>query len=283
MNKEMLFMKIKPTLFILILLGLVEILISLYLIHWRESFWNAISDKNSHEFITNILIFLSVAFIACFTSSLSTYCVTKASIIWRCSLNRKALNNVDKHSDNVLNINQRIQEDCKEYPRLYLLLIFNIIKSTTYVIIFTSLFIYNYNYYIICGLFIYIISYTLLSRHVAKPLISLNYKSQQAEAIYRQSMDTFNFTACIYLLFGVAKFEKKLSYFQTFFNQFNVIIPLLFMSSQYFTTSMTLGVLINANSILNEIISNMSYVINNYQLINLCLASKQRLKEIGVV
>lgn len=271
------------TILLLSTLTIIEIVISLYLIQWRESFWNAISDKNSHEFITNILIFLFVAFIACFASSFSTYCVTKASIIWRCSLNKKALSNINQHSNNILNINQRIQEDCKEYPRLCLLLIFNVIKSTIYVIIFTSLFIYHYNYYIICGLFIYIISYTLLSRHVAKPLISLNYKSQQAEAIYRQSMDTFNFTACIYLLFGVAKFEKKLSYFQTFFNQFNVIIPLLFMSSQYFTTTMTLGVLISANSILNEIISNMSYIINNYQLINLCLASKQRLKEINVI
>ncbi len=71
-------------------LGILEISLVLYLTWWRKIFWNYISEKDLAGSIKYIIIFTIVALALCVVTALATYMSTRAAIIWREALNKKA-------------------------------------------------------------------------------------------------------------------------------------------------------------------------------------------------
>jgi putative ATP-binding cassette transporter len=265
---------------LLIIFAVLEISFALYLTVWREHFWNAVTNKQSAEFIQQLCVFLAVALGCCFTSGISGYLVSLTTIKWREKLNIKALAIPDSRIENV---NQRIQEDSMKYPELCLTLGFGIIKAVMYIIVFSiSLIVaFKLNYWFILGA--YSILGSILAYKVAKPLIALNYNQQQAEATYRNNLTTLNFSECIRVMLGIAKKQKHLTYFQQFYLQVAVVIPLVIIAPAYFSSAMTLGMLMRFNSLSSTIVENMSYGISSWGSINMLLSCRKRLKELGVL
>lgn len=263
----------------IILLTILEISLALYLTFWRETFWNFVEHKNLNGFYTQIEIFTIVALLFCFVASYSNYLITLCSIKWRELLNDKAYRQPHP-SPLIENLNQRIQEDCRDYPALILEILCGTGKAIAYVIVFSLSIAINFNLMYIGVIFIYAIISTFIAQRIAKPLIVINYSNQRAEATYRNYLNSINFKNCIKIMLTMAIKTKHLSYFQTFYSQLAVIIPILIVAPDYFKSALTLGALMQATSTMGSIIDHLSYGITSFNQINHLLSCKKRLNEI---
>ncbi len=152
----------------LILLGTIEISLALYLTFWREHFWQAVSLKNSLEFIQQLGVFTGVALCICFVSGMSGYLVSLTAIKWREKLNSQAfiineqtdLMNIS--SSRIENLNQRIQADCMDYPTLMLTLGFGLVKAVAYIAVFVVSLVVSFSWVYLTILLGYTILGTLV-------------------------------------------------------------------------------------------------------------------------
>ena len=265
---------------LLVILGILEISLALYLTTWRMHFWDAIQLKQPLHFLQQLGIFTVVALVICFVTGISGYLVSLTAIKWREKLNAKALTVLKSRIEN---INQRIQEDCQTYPDLVLNLAFGTLKAIIYIVVFSVSLLLSFHWWFLAILLGYSLIGTGITHCIAKPLIRLNYDNQRAEATYRNDLSVTNFNDCIRLMLGLAKKQKHLTYFQQFYGQLGVLIPILIIAPQYFTSAMTLGVLMRFTSLSSTILENLSYGINSFAQINRLLSCRRRLKEINVI
>jgi len=264
----------------LIIFAALEIGLALYLTVWREHFWNAVAQKQSITFLNQLLVFTGVALVACFVSGFSGYLVSLTSIKWREKLNTKAL---DVCRVRIENISQRIQEDCMTYPDLVLNLAFGTVKAILYILVFSISLVFSYHFWYLGVLITYTLIGMVVTNYIAKPLIHLNYEQQRAEASYRQSLTPTNFKDCIYIMLGLAKKQKHLTYFQQFYSQLGVVVPLVIIAPFYFSSTMTIGMLMRFNSLSSTILENLSYGITSFATINRLISCRKRLKEAKII
>jgi putative ATP-binding cassette transporter len=264
----------------LIIFAVVEISLSLYLTVWREHFWNSISQKHQLDFIKQLLIFTGVALTCCFVSGISGYMLNLATIKWREKLDKKCHEKAIKH---VENYSQRHQDDCLRYPELVLSLGYGFCKAALYIIVFSVSLSVSFSVYYLLVLVGYTIVGSIITSYIAKPLIRLNYEQQRAEATYRNNLTPSNFTDCLCLMLGIAKKSKHLTYFQQFYMQVAVIIPLILIAPAYFSSAMALGTLMRFNSLSSTILDNMGYGISSWGSINMLISCRRRLKEMNVL
>jgi putative ATP-binding cassette transporter len=264
----------------IIILVILEIALSLYLTFWREGFWNAVQQKNLGCFTHELIVFAVVALCICFVSTYSGYFTARIAIKWRKHLNSKA---IQLPEDAVSNVNQRIQEDCRDYPFYVLLVGVGFAKAVMYVSVFATSLILEFNIKYLIFILLYAMISTFIARKIAKPLISLNYKAQCAEATYRNDLSFHNFQDCIAIMLGVAKKTKHLTSFQSFYGQLAVMLPIIIVAHDYFLGGMTIGGLMMATSTMAVVSENMSYGINSFSSINKLISCRVRLKEIGII
>jgi len=265
---------------LLISFAILEIGLALYLTVWREHFWNAVSTKQSLDFIHQLIIFTGVALVICFVSGFSGYLVLLTAIKWRQLLNDKAF---AIRESRIENMNQRIQEDCMTYPDLWLNLAYGTLKAVIYIVVFSVSLVLSFSWVFLGILLAYSLIGTGLTHYIARPLIHLNYEQQRLEATYRNNLTINNFEDCIMIMLRLAKKQKHLTYFQQFYGQLGVIVPLLIIAPSYFTTGMTLGALMRFNSLSSTILDNMSYGISSFSSINKLISCRRRLKEANIL
>lgn len=272
-------MKIKYTL--LFILTLADIVITSYIGYWREGFWDAVSKVDLASFIYLLGIFGVVALIGCVVTGYSSYLINIISLQIRTVLTRIGL------STQAYRFReggpQRIQEDCQQYPLLKLNLLTNIGRSIVIIGIFSYLLISKVPLYYLLGPVIYVVLGTLFASFIAKPLINLNYQNQVKEAKFRQDLSLINYEEAYInnkLLYIKLKY---LQYFQSFYNQITVIIPLIILAHLYFSGKISFGTLMQLSAIIGEIINSASYIINSFDSINKWLSCKKRLSELGII
>lgn len=270
----------KKYIILLCIAAIIEISLSLYLTVWREHFWNAISNKQSVTFFHQLLVFLGVALSCCFLSGITGYIVSLATIKWREKLNSKAFSIQESGMDN---LNQRIQEDCFKYPQLVLTLGVGLSKAILYILIFSISLLVSFHWYYLLVLLGYSILGSYFAQKIAYPLIKLNYQQQNYEATYRNTLSIENFQDCLQIMLGLAKKQKHLTYFQQFYLQIAVVIPLIIIAPYYFNSAMTVGELMRFTSTSGTILDNMSYGISTWDSINMLLSCRRRLKEINII
>ncbi len=263
----------------IVLLALIEISLALYLTFWKELFWNYVEQKDFHGFCIQIGVFTIVALLFCFVSAYSDYFSTLCAIKWREKLNNKAYSTIS----NLENVNQRIQDDCYQYPSLMLTVLCGLGKSIVYVLVFSISLAINFNLVYLGIIVAYASISTIIAQRIAKPLLSLNYATQQAEATYRNDLSGFNFKNCIKIMTGMALKTKRLAYFQTFYGQIAVVLPIIIVSPAYFGSALTLGALMQATGTMGTITDNLSFGITAFNQINKLSSCKRRLKEINVI
>lgn len=266
----------------LVIFAVVEIALALFLTFLREDLWNAISTKYFAGFMHQIYIFTGAALTICFVSGMSGYLVSLSGIEWRKRLNKKALD-VPKQTD-IENLPQRVQSDCLEYPDLMLSLGYGLIKSIFYILVFSISMLMSFSLWYLIVLIGYTIIGTTVTHFIAKPLIKLNYNQQRVEATYRQDLLCSSFKDCVRLMLGLAKKQKNLTYWQQFYGQISVVVPLLLIAPAYFINpAFTLGLLMRFNSLSATLLDNMSFGISSFGQFNRLLSCRKRLKEINVI
>lgn len=265
---------------IMLLLGVSEIALALYLTYWRASFWTYVVAKNYLMFGQSLVIFTLVALSLCVITASATYAGSLAAIQWRKKLNEKALS---KKNLKIENVSQRIQQDCSEYPTLVITIGWGLVKAIMYVLVFSISLIHEFSYIYLLIIAAYAILSTYIAKKIGNPLVSLNYQSQQIEATYRNTLEEPDFKGCLKLMLSLATKLKHLQYFQSLYGQLGIIIPLLIIAPAYFTGGMLIGGLMQARSLMETIGDNLSYGINSFDIINRLLSSRKRLKEMGVL
>lgn len=271
----------KKYLFFLIVFAVIEISLALFLTFWRNWFWDAVAAKESLQFIQQLGIFTAVAIGICFVSGVSGYILSLCAIEWRKKLNEKALS---VSNSEIENVSQRIQDDCLNYPTLMLNICYGGVKSVFYILVFSISLVIYFHWWYLLVLVGYTIVGSVLTSYIAKPLIKLNYEQQRVEATYRSRLSVEIFKECVHIMLGIAKRTKKLTYFQTFYMQLAVVVPLIMIAPVYFTTAtFTIGLLMRYNSICSTILENLSYGVSSFGTINLLLSCRKRLKEIKVI
>lgn len=261
-------------------LGILEISLVLYLTWWREIFWNYVAVKNMEGFIEYLIIFTVVALALCVIVASATYMSTRAAIKWREILNERA--HVHKRST-IENVNQRIQEDCSKYPDFVMTIGYGVARAIAYLVVFSIALCAQFSWVYLVLIAGYAIIATGIAKSIGNPLIKLNYQAQQTEATYRNRLSAPNFKECLLIQLSLAKKLKHLQYFQSLYGQLGVVIPLIIIAPAYFTTTMLLGSLMQANSMMSTITDNLSYGINNFDIYNKLLSCRKRLKELGVL
>lgn len=268
----------------LLIFAVLEITLALYLTHWRENFWNAVSTKQSLQFLQQLGVFTVVALIICVVSGVSGYLVALTAIKWREKLNWRAMQRqLSIPYSKIENINQRVQEDCMSYPDLVLNIGFGVVKSIVYCVVFSISLLFSFSFWFLLIVAGYAIVGSIIAHYVAKPLISLNYQQQRIEATYRNQLTIENFNDCIHIMLGLAKKQKHLTYFQQFYMQLGVVIPLVIVAPMYFSSGMTLGSLMRFNSVASTILENLSFGINSFAQINKLISCRKRLKEANIL
>lgn len=266
---------------VLSILLITEISLAIYLSIWREYFWNIVVEKNVTQFIHLILIFTGVSLALCFVTGLTTYLINISSISYREILNLKVRTKwIRRDKDKIENFAQRQQADCMDYSNLLFIIFYGLIKSIIYIVTFSIVLgnLYGYSYLIL--LYTYGLLGSYIAKKIAYPLISLNYQTQKLEASYRDNLTKANFLSCISVQFLIAKKQKYLSYFQSFYGQMAVLVPFFIIAPSYLEGAMTVGLLMRFNGTAATILENISYGVNQFSDINKLLSCRKRLKEI---
>ncbi len=156
-------------------------------------------------------------------------------------------------------------------------------KAIFYIVVFSISLVLSFHWWYLGILVSYTILGSVITNYIAKPLINLNYEQQRVEASYRNDLTIINFKDCIVIMLGLAKKQKHLTYFQQFYSQVGVIVPLIIIAPFYFTSAMTIGSLMRFNSLSSTILDNLSYGISNFATINRLLSCRKRLKEAQII
>ncbi len=265
----------------IVFLAITEIALAFYLTEWRATFWNYVQERNFHGFLIQIGIFTGVALLFCAVTAFSGYFTALTAIHWREVLTKRA--NITKDTSSIENFSQRVQEDCSVYPTMMLNVIFGFGKAVVYILVFSASLVYNFNLVYLIIVLSYAVLSTILARKISKPLINLNYRSQVAEATYRGDITISNFQKCISIMTGLAVKTKHLNYFQSFYGQLAVVLPIIIVAPAYFSGALSLGALMMATSTMATVSDNCSYGIYNFDVINKLLSCSKRLKEIKVI
>lgn len=273
---------IKFNLLLLIALAICDILGITYIAHWREWFWQSVADKHLQQFIELLFYFSAAALLLCLTNSIGNYVQQRLALNWRRLLTRKCLKSLPELAANE-GFRQRIQEDCRDYPLLLIMLIKVIAVSAIMIFIYSYLIIKQVGLLYLALPVAYALIATFIAGKIAKPLINLNYLNQVKEAAFRQILSRINYAKVHINNYQVFKKTKHLGYFQYFYNQVSVIIPYVLLAPIYFTALIAFGVLMQVASCINHLIDSMSIIINSFNDINKFLSCRKRLTEMGVI
>lgn len=283
-----LFLKHKKLLSILLLLTILEVSLSGGIGLWREYFWNSVQNKELNKFLLYIGEFLLMALAGCGIAGISTYLLSYLSLLVRTDLTAKAL---ITHYHRIEGSEQRIQEDCAAYPFLALGLVLMVLKNVLLLIVFTTIVVRQAGVVYLLVPIAVAISGTFLAGLVAKPLTVLNYQMQVIEAKFRQYIlhrKTARKDNEIYkTVFDINKDlyvkTKRLTYFQSFYNQTMVVVPYLILAPVYFTGKITFGIFMQIASSISMIIDSLSCLVNAFGDINKFLSCRKRLKEMNII
>lgn len=248
---------------------------------WREWFWDAVSKHDLYHFEEYLAIFIFVALILCVVSSLIGYFSTLYSLKWRAKL---TMIGMDTKYNEIEGGEQRIQDDCGAYPTLTVQLSIGMLRAALGILISIYLImraLHSWTYLVIPIL--YSVCNTGIAMKIAKPLIQLNYDNQVTEALFRKTITFCNYIKTNKVNLELARKLKHLNYFQSFYNQITVIVPLLILAPAYFSGILTFGLLMQQNASIGALIDNISYFLNSFDSINRWLSCKKRLAELDIV
>jgi putative ATP-binding cassette transporter len=266
---------------VLIIICIVDLSMTSYLVMWREAFWQSVNDRHLQSFLHLLYIFSAVAIGLCIVSGIETYLQNKIALNWRRILTRKAFKIKDMHLAE--GHQQRIQEDCRDYPLLIIGFLQYILMQGVLVIF------YIYTIYNHAGLLYVLIPVaygvlgTGLGYYIAHPLIHLNYVNQVLEAAFRQSLTKLDYGRVHRNNHKMFVKSKHLQYFQYFYGQISVIFPYLILAPIYFGGVIAFGVFMQIASTISHLTDSLGSIVNNFDKINKMLSCRKRLHELGVI
>lgn len=272
---------LKLAILLLITLCCADLVGTAYLVQWREAFWSSVSDKNLTSFIKLLMIFSVVALTLCVVNGLQTYVRQHIALYARKKLTKRAL--ATTRARTLEGHQQRIQEDCRDYPLLALDLLQYVVMQSILVVYFIYVIAHQAGIVYVMIPIAYGLIGTGLGYYIANPLIHLNYVNQVLEAAFRQSLSKLDYGKVHRNNHKMFRKTKHLQYFQYFYTQTSVIFPYLILAPLYFSGVIVFGVLMQCASTIAHLTDALGSIVTNFDKVNKMLSCRKRLIEMGVI
>lgn len=275
------FKKYWKLIFLLGIFILVDIGGTAYLVTWREVFFDSLKAVNMKLFYNQILTFSIIAGILVISNGYLQYVQNILTIKLRNKSVKKLIRNGIHKVKHVVNFKQKIESDSYEMYSLGLDLFIGLIKAGLNLIVLSVILLNTVQDPItIVLIIIYVLVSTVLGRLIANPLIKINYDIQTKASDFREHLTKKSLIDLNLMGYAWAKSSKKVSFFQSTYQQVSVIIPFLFLASDYFSGVITFGILMALTSVIANLLSDAGYVIQSQDRVNRFIASKRRFEEV---
>ncbi len=248
--------------------------------------YQGIQDYNNHLIWKSIIIFASIALILVFINGYVSYFTNKLAFTIREGLTDYFLEKLPTKIT-VENIEQRIQEDLRNFGQLSCDFWLSLLKAVVKLPLFLSVIVTLTHWDVGVIILVAVLVGTFLTKLIAKKLIDLQVIQETNEANFRKAVATQEeFTAkwfkIKFLFITINKQLKKLNFLQSGLGQSFVLLPFIVLIPLYLTKQITMGAFFQSVNALSKVIDSLTILIDNRQLlanIQTCLKRMETLND----
>jgi ABC-type uncharacterized transport system fused permease/ATPase subunit len=216
-----------------------------------------------------MLTFAALAGVLVLVGGLTTFYINKLAFSIREGLNKYYSERIgDLHL--VDNVEQRLQEDLKNFGERSCEFWFAVFRSVLKIPIFIGVVVSLTKWWVGLIIIVAVIGGTFAVKYAANSLIKLQARQESNEATYRKQILAGIFTKFddIKTLFNIINVKiKKLQYLQSGLGQTFVLLPFVVLIPFYLSKSITMGVLMQSANALGKVIESLTVLIEQRQLI----------------
>ena len=275
---------------------------------WYKDFYNALQKKNVDDFWVLILWFSFLASIYIVIAGYNRYLNLALQLRWRRWLTDKYLDGwlkdrihyrLELKSYGTDNVDQRIQEDLKEFASLTLSLGLDLLSSVVTLVTFSHILWklsgpitlplgagITIQGYMMWVALIYAVIGSWLTHKVGAALTNLNFNQQRYEANFRfnlirvrenaesiasyggESDEKQSLTARFFEVWKNFRqlmiYSKRLTWFITGYRQIAIIFPIMVVAPRYFADKIEFGVIFQTSSAFGQVQGALSWFVTAY-------------------
>jgi len=273
-------------LFITLILEAISIAL-LYNLNSQYGFlYQGIQDYNNHLIWKSIIIFASIALVLVFINGYASYFTNRLAFSIREGLTDHFLDKLTSKRS-VENIEQRIQEDLRNFGQLSCDFWLSVLKAVVKLPLFLSVIITLTQWYVGIIILIAVIIGTWLTKLFAKKLIELQVIQETNEANFRKAVAVkegflSKWVKIKVLFLNINTQLKKLNFLQSGLGQTFVLLPFIILIPLYLAKQITMGAFFQSVNALSKVIDSLTILIDNRQLlanIQTCLKRMESLND----
>lgn len=245
--------------------------------------YDGISSYDTHKIYVGMGTFASIAGALVLTGGFTTYYLNKLAFSIREGLNTYYISKLAMLSK-IDNLEQRIQEDLKNFGERSVEFWGAILRSILKIPIFVSVVVSLTQWWVGLLLVSSVFAGTLATKLLARRLIALQATQESNEANYRKGIknELFDNFHAIKQMFQLINTQiKKLSFLQSGLGQTFVLLPFVILIPLYLVKSITMGILMQAANAMGRVIDSLTVLIEQRQLIvniSTCLVRMDKLE-----
>lgn len=259
----------KSNLIIVTALEIVSVALLFFLNQTYGALYDGISSYNGRAIYTNMALFAGLAGVLVLVGGLTTFYANKLAFSIREGLNTYYMERFNKlHL--VENVEQRVQEDLRNFGQYSCDFWFAVFKSVLKIPIFIGVVVTLTKWWVGLAVISAVIVGTIAVKLAANSIVTLQAKQESNEATYRKHLSAGIFTkfAEIKQMFNAINVRiKKLSYLQSGLGQTFVLLPFVILIPFYLSKQITMGVLMQSANALGRVIESLTILIEQRQLI----------------
>nr|AZL94683.1 ATP-binding cassette sub-family D [Nephromyces sp. MMRI] len=298
--------KAKQRLAMVLLLSICSAGLSVTFSYFGRDFWNALASRNVQAFWYQLQRFMGLLVLAAPIIVYSRYTRDKLGIEWRNWFTKMILKRYSEHriyyqlalTKEIDNPDQRIAEDVKAFTSTSLRFFLTIFSTCIDLSAFSFVLISIDRRLFIAAL-LYSIFGTFITFYIGRTLVFVNSEQQRKEADFRYSLVRMREHSESIALYGgeiletneiisrLSKLvynsivriqtERNLEYFTTSYRYIIQVLPAAVVAPRFFASQIPLGVVSQSYGAFNHILSDLSFIINQFESISAFAAGIDRL------
>lgn len=269
-------------LFIVLILEAMAITLLYHLNAQYGLLYQGIQDYNKELIWRSIGIFATLALILVIVGGYITYVSNKLAFGIRAGLTSYYTRNI-LQLVHIESIEQRIQEDLRNFGRLSVEFWLSILKAIVKLPLFLSVILTLTDWKVCLIVLTAVVVGTLLTKYFAKRLIELQIQQESNEANFRNALKIqdnilITWMKIRFLFIPINTQLKKLTFLQAGLGQTFVLLPFIILIPLYITKAITMGAFFQAVNALSKVIDSLTILIDQRQLIADISTTVERMK-----
>lgn len=244
--------------------------------------YQGIQDYNKDLIWRSIAIFASLALVLVGVGGYITYTSNQLAFGIRAGLTSYYTRNL-KNLTGIENIEQRVQEDLRNFGRLSVEFWLSILKAAVKLPLFLSVILTLTDWKVCLVILGAVILGTFLTKLLAKKLIGLQVQQESNEANFRKAIKNHDnilptWMKIRFLFIPINRQLKKLTFLQSGLGQTFVLLPFIILIPLYIAKTITMGAFFQSVNALSKVIDSLTILIDQRQLIADISTTLERMK-----